>query len=422
MPPHRLQPRAYHAFHCIGADCEDTCCAGWIVQVDKPTYEAYKSSQDPELRPRFQELVALNPAPANDESYGRIVLSGTGCGFLSEGLCSIQARLGEPLLSIMCSKFPRVLNEVDDVWQRSLDFACPEAARVVLLDPNPMEFDTAEGAPHDPRTGHRSILLTSAGDSGKPYSHFHQIRAFVIWLLQYRAWPLWKRMVLLGSFCDELHAMAAAGRYSETPEVLAGCREAVDRDLFGEALANHRPNPAAQLEPVLDMVVARITSDFTPPRFLACYQMLKQGIEWTSQSSMEEIAARYAAAGAHYYAPFLERHEYIWENYLVSYVHRTMFPLGPQNTNGELRAQHAVHSIREQCLLMMAHYAIMQAILVGIGANLKKPPTPEDAILVIQSYSKSFEHSLTFPAKALQILAGAGMGACVQMALLIRSF
>jgi hypothetical protein len=40
---------------------------------------------------------------------------------------------------------------------------------------------------------------------------------------------------------------------------------------------------------------------------------------------------------------------------------------------------------------------------------------------VIQSYSKSFEHSLTFPGKALQILKDAGIGACVQMALTVRN-
>ena len=46
---------------------------------------------------------------------------------------------------------------------------------------------------------HLSILRTSNGKSDKPYEHFREIRGFVIWLLQYRAYPLWKRLVILGS-------------------------------------------------------------------------------------------------------------------------------------------------------------------------------------------------------------------------------
>ena len=61
----------------------------------------------------------------------------------------------------MCSAYPRVMNVVDDVLQRSLDLSCPEAARMVLLDPNPMEFDDDEGPQRDPRLGNLSILRTS---------------------------------------------------------------------------------------------------------------------------------------------------------------------------------------------------------------------------------------------------------------------
>jgi hypothetical protein len=73
-----------------------------------------------------------------------IALSGGGCPFLSAGLCSIQQRLGEGFLPKMCATYPRVVNRVDDVLQRSLDLACPEASRVLLLDPQPMQFEERE--------------------------------------------------------------------------------------------------------------------------------------------------------------------------------------------------------------------------------------------------------------------------------------
>lgn len=419
-PPLRLQPSAYHAFRCLGADCEDTCCAGWIVNVDKATYQTYQGSSDADLGPRLRELITINPAPS-DDSYARIALAGLACPFLDQGLCEIQNKLGEASLSLMCSTYPRVLNAVDDVLQRSLALSCPEAARVILLDPGLMRFDEEEGPAHDPRIGHLSVLRTADGNAGKPYLFFREIRAFIVWLLQHRVDPLWKRLAILASFCDELHKMAEAGQVSPIPDVLEGCRDAVERDLFGPGLEQIRTRPAAQLEMVLDLIVARITADFTPPRFLACYQEFMQGIEWTAQSAMNELGERYSAAFSQHYAPFLGGHQHILENYLVNYVHSTLFPLGPQETGRQLSADQAASSIREQCQMMLIHFAIIQALLIGLAGLHKSGLNAAHAIRVIQSYTKAFEHSLSFPARARQIVAAAGVHDCVSLALLIRN-
>ncbi len=29
-------------FICIGAECEDTCCKGWKIGIDKDSYRAYR--------------------------------------------------------------------------------------------------------------------------------------------------------------------------------------------------------------------------------------------------------------------------------------------------------------------------------------------------------------------------------------------
>jgi lysine-N-methylase len=420
-PVKRLQPHSYHAFRCIGADCEDTCCVGWIVNVDKRTYETYQGCDDPELGSRLHELVTINSANASDDNYARITLSGSACPFLSEGLCEIQKKLGEQYLSMMCSSYPRVMNVVDDALERSLDLSCPEAARLVLLDPNPMEFDEEEGRPHDPRLGHLSTLTTSGENSGKPYQYFREIRGCVIWLLQYRAYPLWKRLVIVGSFCDQLHEMAAAGRNSQIPEIVGAYFDAVHRNLFEQALNGHCAQPAAQLELVLEFIVGRIGSDFTPPRFLECYQQFMQGIHWTAESSMDDIGLNYASAYSCHYAPFMSQHEYMLEHYMVSYVHRTLFPLGPQESNRGLSVHHIATSIRDQCMKMMAHYGIIQTILIGLAGFQKAAFDTGHVIKVIQSFTKAFEHSLTFPERTLQILAEKGVKNCAGLAILIRN-
>jgi lysine-N-methylase len=418
-PVKRLQPRSYHAFRCIGAECEDTCCVGWIVNVDKATFEAYQRSNDPELGPKLHELVTINTENASEDNYGRINLSGPACPFVDDGLCSIQKRLGEDHLSVMCSMYPRVMNVVDDVLQRSLDLSCPEAARIVLLDPNPMEFDTDDGPARDPRLGNLSILRTSNGKSDKPYQYFREIRDLVIWLLQYRAYSLWKRLAILGSLCDQLQKMTETGEQAQTVEVLAAYRDGVQSGLFDAALSSHRPQPAKQLELILELIVGRISSDFTAPRLLSCYQKFMDSMAWTAELSMNDLGKRYAAAYSQYYAPFLSQHQHMLEHYMVSYVHRTLFPLGPQESTRGASVHHAAKTIRDQCLLMMAYFGITQTLLIGMAAFHKEQFGTAEAVHVIQSFTKAFEHSPTFGERALMILQEKGVTNCTMLAILL---
>jgi lysine-N-methylase len=38
-----LRPQYAKAFRCIGSECEDTCCHGFDVPIDKATYEKYQT-------------------------------------------------------------------------------------------------------------------------------------------------------------------------------------------------------------------------------------------------------------------------------------------------------------------------------------------------------------------------------------------
>jgi lysine-N-methylase len=104
----------------------------------------------------------------------------------------------------------------------------------------------------------------------------------------------------------------------------------------------------------------------------------------------------------------------------VNYVHRTLFPLGPQES-GQASVPHSSGSIRDQCLRMMVHYAIIQSVLIGVAGFHKANFATSHVIKLIQSFTKAFEHSLTFPERALQILAEKGVNTCANFAILIRN-
>ena len=313
-PAEWLQPRSYHAFRCIGAECEDTCCVGWIVNIDKHTYEAYQRSDDPELGPRLHELVTINAGiqrrqlmPASADRT-RVRVSSRRPVLHSE-----KAGRTVPVDDVL--GYPRVMNMVDDVLQRSLDLSCPEAARIVLLDPGPMQFDEEEGRPHDPRLGHFSMLRTSNGtpDPSKPYRYFREIRGFVIWLLQYRAYPLWKRLVILGSLCDQLQEMSAVTGSRRLSKPWRPIATRVESDLFGEALKPHYPRPAEQLELILELIVGRISSDFTASAAACLLPEIHagHGVDRGIQHDRHRPAL-HGCSLRNTTAPFMSRHRTFW--------------------------------------------------------------------------------------------------------------
>jgi lysine-N-methylase len=80
---------------------------------------------------------------------------------------------------------------------------------------------------------------------------------------------------------------------------------------------------------------------------------------------------------------------------------------------------HIANSIRDQCLLMLVHYAIIQTVLIGQAGFHQEEFAAGHVIKVIQSCTKAFEHSLAFPACTRQILADKGVKTCASLAILL---
>ena len=186
-------------------------------------------------------------------------------------------------------------------------------------------------------------------------------------------------------------------------------------------MAHCAANPAAQLEVVLELIVARISSDFNPRRFLECYREFMNGIQWTSKSTMDEIGSRYTEAYSQYYVPLMSRHEHILEHYLVNYAHRTLFPFGLPESNQRLHNDRVPSPIAAQYMLMIAYYAITQTLLIGMAGFHKSAFDVDHVIKLIQSSTKTFEHSLTFPGQVIQMLAGKNMTTSASLCVVIQN-
>src|ERR1700721_2586267 len=74
------QPQCFDRFRCTGADCEDTCCAGWGLPVDQETYEKYQNLPGHRIAGKaLGNLVEINPAPSSSRNYAAFRLEKERC-------------------------------------------------------------------------------------------------------------------------------------------------------------------------------------------------------------------------------------------------------------------------------------------------------------------------------------------------------
>jgi len=126
-------------FRCTGAECIDTCCAGWNVLVDEEHYVQLRRvlGTTPTDAAHFDARVPLMaPEVRKRHSHATFAMrEGGNCPFLNAGrLCAIQETHGADLLPNTCAEYPRMLNEVGERSERSGYPSCPEAARLMLFE------------------------------------------------------------------------------------------------------------------------------------------------------------------------------------------------------------------------------------------------------------------------------------------------
>lgn len=68
-----LQPHYADAFRCTGSDCDDNCCGGWTVFVDKATHQKYGAT--PSLRQLASEHEERVTQSRDTFKYARIRLT-----------------------------------------------------------------------------------------------------------------------------------------------------------------------------------------------------------------------------------------------------------------------------------------------------------------------------------------------------------
>ncbi len=127
-------PKYYKNFQCIADRCEHSCCIGWEIDIDRDTFEKYKT-----LKHEYASYIT-GSISTEDTPHFRLT-KGNRCPHLDErGLCNIITNVGEDYLCDICREHPRFYNYTD-VAEVGIGMSCPEAARIILSSSDYAEIE-----------------------------------------------------------------------------------------------------------------------------------------------------------------------------------------------------------------------------------------------------------------------------------------
>ena len=123
------KPDYFDRFRCLAGSCPDSCCQEWEVQVDADSAASYRA-----LPGTLGDCLRRCLRDEDGETY--LTIADRRCPmWRADGLCQIQAELGEAALCKTCREFPRLTHDYGDFVELGLELSCPEAARLILNEP-----------------------------------------------------------------------------------------------------------------------------------------------------------------------------------------------------------------------------------------------------------------------------------------------
>ncbi len=197
-------PVYYKKFNCIADKCTDTCCAGWDVVIDGESLEKYEHLEGA-FGDKIRNLITV------DEDGDSIFRSIEGrCPFLLENkLCEMYTEIGHENLCLTCRKFPRFTNAFGSRVETGISLSCPEAARLIFENDEPVTFVTEET---------EGAIIPSDFDA-ELYFTLLGARKTAIDILQQRNFSIERRICAFLEFSQVLQKLINQDRLSEATEL-----------------------------------------------------------------------------------------------------------------------------------------------------------------------------------------------------------
>jgi lysine-N-methylase len=377
-----IAPHYAQKFVCVGSSCEDTCCAGWGVVIDKKTYSAYQKVKSPTLTPRLTHEIGRVRSLATDQNYARVKMSAVNqaCPMLEDSLCAIQKELGEDKLSNTCSTFPRFSYRTGDFYQQSLTLSCPEAARLALLEDDAFEFSSADFYVRP------DTVSDLKPKFGLRIDEMNEVRFFCIKIIKLDGLTLWQKMIFLGLVCESLTASNKQSSKQNALEKTQGLFQLLESGELGELFENINANHELQAE-----IFVKLWAFKTGNQTSNNQKLVDDSISGHFKKSGDAVLISKTDLTAQYkqglkgLSVVLKDYPKFFDNYIMNEMFRECFPFGST-------------SPLDHYLRLVVRFGLLRFMTTIQCANQNKLPDADAMVRTVQVFCRRYQHDSKFAA------------------------
>ena len=197
-----IKPSYFDTFRCIAGQCPDSCCKEWDVLVDADKAAFYRALPG-DLGDRLRQVLR------DEDGEVYMTIENRRCPmWRDDGLCRIQAELGEEALCKTCREFPRLTHDYGNFIEYGLELSCPEAARIILNTPAPIFVTQEVSGGEEPEydAADMEILLRTRETAQKVLSDLHHTTGEALALLLLHAYRAQMELNGMETAADENEA------------------------------------------------------------------------------------------------------------------------------------------------------------------------------------------------------------------------
>jgi lysine-N-methylase len=394
--PVAMAPRYLQSFKCVGSACVETCCSGWLVSIDKQTFQKYQAIKIEPLASLVKQHVRKNSGSiAAGKSYAAIELNAErACPFLdAKQLCQIHADLGEQALSNTCSQYPRIYTLEGEQLGVAASLSCPEAARLALgsadatdLQSITLPFANASLVPVNRRLG-----PVRASEPDLVRRHARLLREALIAVIKHPDLTAAQALVVGGLLLRQVAKVVSDAAGQAEAQAIAfgdqGLSDAFAQYLSPDFLAHAGAH--VQSLNIPQLLQASLLMGATQ-KFLA---------DHGGRPSFRELVAEVElglqvepGVGAQRFLAFDAAHPHVLKNYLLNSLVITMFP---RNDSAALEADFMALAVR---------FALIKFFLQALAARADQAFGLDECVRVTYVVARNIEHNHRFMPMVLQSL------------------
>ncbi len=379
-----LQPSFASRFACKGPACVHDCCQGWDVTLSREEYKKYKKNGVLDKCGKNATFEVIPKDQAGINSYVKIKMDeDKKCPFQQEGgLCDIQCKFGEKMLSYTCRVFPRFYRFYEGMVEQGMSLGC-ERVLELLWEEEKITLETRVGDFADDEI-YMQYWTQNTRRKHPILWQYYDIQTLCLLLLQAEGDTLEHRMVLLGMALQNISKLNEEGKHNEIPAYIESFLQAAPDISVTEILSGLKENPMSVLYS-MQMMIANATSQKDKEYHEAVDKVIK-GLKWKFEK-IEDDNFSYEFNHDCYveyckqFAKWIVGKEYFLENVMVAFLLSQNIPFY------DLK-----YSIWDNYIYFVWAYSVAKMLLT---VCLEPDSTQEDANYYLSIFFRTLGHSPT---------------------------